>query len=188
MFTIYIAKVTENFGLPATRPIFERAIELLPDRQTAQMCLRFASMERKLGEIDRARAVYAHASQFCDPRINPEFWTEWNQFEVETGSEDTFKEYLRIKRSVQSQYNTEASFLAAHALGAKKDGAVDKGSGQAAGPVDPMAAAEKQATKGPSFVRATATAIPPPETNGQAEAPAAATEGNEEEIQMSDED
>jgi pre-mRNA-splicing factor SYF1 len=171
MFTIYIAKVTENFGLPATRPIFERAIELLPDRQTAQMCLRFASMERKLGEIDRARAVYAHASQFCDPRINPEFWAEWNQFEVETGSEDTFKEYLRIKRSVQSQYNTEASFLAAHALGKK----------------DPMAAAEKQATKGPSFVRASATALPLPENNAEAE-PTLAGEGNEEEIQMSDED
>ncbi|KIM32035.1 hypothetical protein M408DRAFT_64270 [Serendipita vermifera MAFF 305830] len=187
MFTIYIAKVTENFGLPATRPIFERAIELLPDRQTAQMCLRFASMERKLGEIDRARAVYAHASQFCDPRINPEFWAEWNQFEVETGSEDTFKEYLRIKRSVQSQYNTEASFLAAHALAGKKDAGVGKGSGQATGPVDPMAAAEKQATKGPSFVRATATALPPP-TNGQSEPLATSAEGNEEEIQMSDED
>ncbi|KAG8790535.1 pre-mRNA-splicing factor syf1, partial [Serendipita sp. 399] len=121
IFTIYIAKVTENYGLPATRPIFERALEVLPDKETAQMCLRFANMERKLGEIDRARAIYAHASQFCDPRLYPEFWKEWNQFEVETGSEDTFKEYLRIKRSVQSQYNTEASFLAAHALGGQKD-------------------------------------------------------------------
>jgi pre-mRNA-splicing factor SYF1 len=184
MFTIYIAKVTENFGLPATRPIFERAIELLPDRQTAQMCLRFASMERKLGEIDRARAVYAHASQFCDPRINQEFWAQWNQFEVETGSEDTFKEYLRIKRSVQSQYNTEASFLAVHALGGKKEG-VDKG---ATGTVDPMAAAEKQAAKGPSFVRASATALPLPENGAEAESTLAGGEGNEEEIQMSDEE
>ena len=27
MFTIYIAKATANFGLPATRPIYERALE-----------------------------------------------------------------------------------------------------------------------------------------------------------------
>lgn len=81
MFTIYIAKATANFGLPATRPIYERAIEMLPDKQTAEMCRRFAAMERKLGEIDRARAIYAHASQFCDPRIEPEFWAEWNSFE-----------------------------------------------------------------------------------------------------------
>lgn len=127
MFTVYIAKASENFGLPATRPIYERAIEVLPDSQTALMCLRFAGLERKLGEIDRARAIYAHASQFCDPRINTAFWSEWNAFEsqsflhplysrgptltdpslcrasVDTGSEDTFREMLRIKRSVQGQ-------------------------------------------------------------------------------------
>lgn len=83
MFTIYIAKAAANFGLPATRPIYQRAIEVLPDRQTATMCLRFAALERKLGEIDRARAIYAHASQFCDPRSNQEFWHEWNNFESE---------------------------------------------------------------------------------------------------------
>lgn len=70
MFTYYIAKATANFGLPATRPIYERAIEQLPDAQTAEMCLRFAALERKLGEIDRARAIFAHASQFCDPRVS----------------------------------------------------------------------------------------------------------------------
>jgi hypothetical protein len=83
MFTIYIAKAAANFGLPATRPIYERAIEVLPDRQTAEMCRRFAAMERKLGEVDRARAIYAHASQFCDPRVEPDFWAEWNAFESE---------------------------------------------------------------------------------------------------------
>ena len=33
------------------------------------MCIRFADLERKLGEIDRARAVYMHASQMADPRV-----------------------------------------------------------------------------------------------------------------------
>ena len=33
------------------------------------MCVRFADLERKLGEIDRARAVYMHASQMADPRV-----------------------------------------------------------------------------------------------------------------------
>ena len=56
MFAYYIAKATENFGLPATRPIYEKAIKCLPNNQTAEMCLRFANLEQKLGEIDRARA------------------------------------------------------------------------------------------------------------------------------------
>jgi pre-mRNA-splicing factor SYF1 len=159
MFTVYIAKATANFGLPATRPIYERALEVLPDRQTAEMCLRFAALERKLGEIDRARAIYAHASQFCDPRVNPQFWTEWNGFEIETGSEDTFREMLRIKRSVQAQFNTEASYLAAQAMAARQGaGAIDNSDEEAAR-ADPMAAAERQANgvQGPAFVAATQT-------------------------------
>ena len=35
---------------------------------------RFAEMETKLGEIDRARAIYSHASQMCDPRVTVDFW------------------------------------------------------------------------------------------------------------------
>lgn len=63
MYAYYIAKATENFGLPATRPIYQRAIESLPDSKTAEMCLRFANLEQKLGEIDRARASTYHSTE-----------------------------------------------------------------------------------------------------------------------------
>ncbi|MBW0483088.1 hypothetical protein O181_022803 [Austropuccinia psidii MF-1] len=119
MFTYYIAKATENFGLPATRPIYQRAIECLPNQQTAEMCLRFASLEQKMGEIDRARAIYAYASQFCDPRTSPQFWETYHNFEIQHGSEDTFREMLRIKRAVQASFNTETSYLAAKAAAAR---------------------------------------------------------------------
>lgn len=183
MFTVYIAKATANYGLPATRPIYERALEVLPDKQTAEMCLRFAALERKLGEIDRARAIYAHASQFCDPRVNPKFWAEWNSFEIETGSEDTFREMLRIKRSVQAQFNTEASYLAAQTLSAKQNGASAE---LVAPPTDAMAAAEQASgAKGLAFVAAKKTALPTPEgTDAQPTQP----EGNMDEIQISDEE
>lgn len=104
MFNFYITKSASNFGLTSTRPIYERAIAALPDREARDMCLKFAEMERRLGEIDRARAIYGHASQFCDPRTTPTFWSRWEAFEVQHGNEDTFKEMLRIKRSVQAQY------------------------------------------------------------------------------------
>lgn len=186
IFTIYIAKATSNYGLPATRPIYERALEILPDKQTAEMCLRFASMERKLGEIDRARAIYAHASQFCDPRVLPKFWQEWNTFEIETGSEDTFREMLRIKRSVQAQFNTEASYLAAQ-MAAKQSG-VEAEAGEAAPPADAMAAAERQAAggvKAPAFVSAKQSTNVRVE---EAEARPATAQGNEDEIHISDDE
>lgn len=104
MFNFYITKSASNFGLTSTRPIYERAIAALPDKEARDMCLKFADMERRLGEIDRARAIYGHASQFCDPRTTPSFWATWEKFEVQHGNEDTFKEMLRIKRSVQAQY------------------------------------------------------------------------------------
>ena len=69
MFNFYIAKASANFGVTYTREIYERAFEVLPDKEAKDMCLKYAELERKLGEIDRARALYAHASQFCDPRV-----------------------------------------------------------------------------------------------------------------------
>jgi pre-mRNA-splicing factor SYF1 len=183
MFSIYIAKAAASHGLPATRPIYERALEVLPDRQTAVMCLRFANLERKLGEIDRARALYAHGSQFCDPRVNQEFWKEWNTFEIETGSEETFREMLRIKRSVQALFNTEASYLAARTVTASNGAAMNDGAGVAE---DAMAAAERDATKGPAFVSATTTKII---HDGAADDAAAVAKGaNQDEIHISDDD
>ena len=34
------------------------------------MCLQYAELETKLGEIDRARGVYSHGSQFSDPKVS----------------------------------------------------------------------------------------------------------------------
>jgi pre-mRNA-splicing factor SYF1 len=105
IFNLYIAKATEFFGVTRTREIFEKAIESLPEKQVREYCFRFANLERKLGEIDRARAIYIHCSQFCDPRTEQKFWETWKEFEVRHGNVETFKEMLRIKRSVTAQYS-----------------------------------------------------------------------------------
>ncbi|XP_072382235.1 pre-mRNA-splicing factor syf1 homolog [Diabrotica undecimpunctata] len=116
VFNIYIKRAAEIYGIPKTRQIYEKAIELLPEDKTREMCLRFADMETKLGEIDRARAIYAHCSQICDPRITAEFWQIWKEFEVRHGNEDTMREMLRIKRSVQAVYNTQVNMMSAQML------------------------------------------------------------------------
>ena len=70
MFNVYIKRCGEMQGITATREIYEKAIESLEEeRAVRDMCLRYADLERKLGEIDRARAVYSHCSQMCDPRV-----------------------------------------------------------------------------------------------------------------------
>ena len=158
MFNFYITKSASNFGLTSTRPIYERAIGALPDKEARDMCLKFAEMERRLGEVDRARGIYGHASQFCDPRTTPTFWHKWEEFEVEHGNEDTFKEMLRIKRSVQAQYNTDVNFIASQALARSQHRSEDKehedGEGEIVEQADAMAALERQARAPVGFVAA----------------------------------
>lgn len=98
------------FGVAKVREIFEHAIEDLEVDDSRKIHLEFAKLETKLGEIDRARAIYAHCSEMCDPRVTPEFWEIWTNFEVAHGNEDTVREMLRIKRSVQAIYNTQVRF------------------------------------------------------------------------------
>ncbi|KAL0308670.1 UNVERIFIED_CONTAM: Pre-splicing factor SYF1 [Sesamum radiatum] len=106
MYEIYIARAAEIFGVPKTREIYEQAIESgLPDKDVKVMCLKYAELEKSLGEIDRSRALYKHASQFADPRTDPDFWNKWHDFEVQHGNEDTFREMLRVKRSVSASYS-----------------------------------------------------------------------------------
>lgn len=116
MYKYIIERTIEVFGLMATRPIFERAINALPENEAKDMCLEFINVEEKLGEIDRARALFSYGSQFADPRVSTEYWEKWDAFEVKYGNEDTYKEMLRIKRSVQAQFNTDVGYIASQAV------------------------------------------------------------------------
>ncbi|NXI29685.1 SYF1 factor, partial [Sterrhoptilus dennistouni] len=104
--------------------------QVLGDDAARELCLRFADMECKLGEVDRARAIYTYCSQICDPRITGSFWQTWKEFEIRHGNEDTIREMLRIKRSVQATYNTQVNFMASQML---------KVSGSATGTVSDLA-------------------------------------------------
>ena len=94
---------------------------------------------------------------------------------------------LRIKRSVQAQFNTEASYLAAQTIsarqGAQKAAQIDE-------PQDAMAAAEKQVyggTNGPSFVAAKTTDNEPPAEGSSKDDPSPRA-NNTDEIQISDDE
>jgi pre-mRNA-splicing factor SYF1 len=166
VFEIYLAKAASFFGLSSTRDIYSKAIEILPDAECRKICLDFASTEIKLGEIDRARAIYIHGSQMADPEINPDYWKIWSDFEVRYGNEETFKEMLRVKRSVLAKYSSQAAYMSAKLLAASKAGqeipAVPGIPSEAEQPktmadLEAMVIAEQEAQALPGFVRATVT-------------------------------
>jgi len=154
IYDLYIAKASEFFGIGKVREIYETAIEAeppheLPDEDVRSLALRYAQLERKLGEIDRARAIFIHASALCDPRRDKTFWSEWKQFEVAHGNEDTFREMLRIQRSVAASYShvqlqstIDAAKLAQQIPQDLEDGS---GAKRTRADFDSMAALEEQA-------------------------------------------
>ena len=105
-YQIYIAKAESFSGASKTRPIYEAAIAALEDRDAAKICLQYADLEARLGEIDRARTAFTYGAQMADPRRDPDYWKEWHAFEVANGNEETFREMLRVKRGVAAAFST----------------------------------------------------------------------------------
>lgn len=189
VFEVSIARAAELYGVTHTRPIYERAIEVLDDDEARLMCLRFAAMECKLGEVDRARAIYCHCAQICDPRITPSFWQTWKDFELRHGNEDTIRELLRVRRSVQATYNTQVNFMASQVLRAQA--AAPGGAEPQCGELQRLErnaalltaealrddGAERRSAHGVRFVRAEGSADP-----------TASQHGNPDEIELGDDD
>lgn len=108
IYSVLIAKAACFFGITKSRTIFERSLEDLESDAVVEMGLKFANVETKLGEIDRARAVYVYIAEFSNPSIHSEeinFWSPWEKFELENGTEVTYKEMLRLKRKVAAKFS-----------------------------------------------------------------------------------
>lgn len=107
-----LKKSLKFYGLLKTRKLFEDILEesykLVYDfkgyEYTSRLAIYFAQVEKSVGEIERARAVFQYASQFCDPGKLSFFWDSWYQLELEHGTATSFKEMLRVKRSAIAQF------------------------------------------------------------------------------------
>ncbi|CAM0913536.1 unnamed protein product [Alopecurus aequalis] len=108
VYEVYVARAAELYGVLKARDVYCRAVSGggLPDGDARTMCVRFADLEVGLGEVARARALYVYAASFADPEVNPDFWTRWNDFEIRHGDESTFREMLRVRRSMATAAST----------------------------------------------------------------------------------
>ena len=146
---VYLSKASEMMGIGKVREVFERAIEAegpaaLPASDCRDLCQRYATLEVKLGEVDRARSLWTHGAAMANPAQSTAYWAAWNAFEVKHGNEDTFREMLRIKRSVAASFST-LHFNAENTEEVAR-GLLDQVLGAGGGEVDPMAAMEAAAS------------------------------------------
>lgn len=115
MYRLYIKKIEVFFGVTKARPVYERAVKELQEDAIRAMCMEYADMERKLGEIDRARLILQHGAHIADPRKEAGYWRFWKEFEEMHGNEDTFRDMLRVQRSVESAFS-QVNYLAAEMI------------------------------------------------------------------------
>src|SRR6266436_7272643 len=111
MFMIYISKATENFVLLAMCPIYEWFCQTVKWHKCA-----FSSLPSNASWVKSIVCMLfmpMYLSSVIHAHVEAKFWAEWNSFKIETVSGDTFHEMLCIKCSVQAQFSTPVSYLAA---------------------------------------------------------------------------
>jgi pre-mRNA-splicing factor SYF1 len=120
VFSVLISKTAKYFGITKTRNIFNKALDVLDSEQVVEIGLKYATIEMKLGEIARARAIYVHLSQFCNPNqeeyIN-DFWNIWEKFEISHGNVETYQEMESIKRNVKSKFSLNVPMFSSNFKG-----------------------------------------------------------------------
>ncbi|SPJ11555.1 pre-mRNA-splicing factor SYF1, putative [Plasmodium sp. DRC-Itaito] len=99
-YKIFISKVSRAYGIQKAREAFEEAIQTLSDDSARQLCMIYIDMEYKLNEYERVRALYIYTAQYTNPLLYVDFYKNWREFEALHGNENTFREMIRIKRSV----------------------------------------------------------------------------------------
>lgn len=106
LYTLLVSKTIAVAGLTAARPVYETAMTDagLTYASQAKLASAYASLETRLGEYDRARAIYAHTGSLGDPRTVPSLWEAWAAFEVQHGDEESYREMLRVKRAAQAKF------------------------------------------------------------------------------------
>ena len=62
-------------------------------------------------QVDRARAILQYGSQFAPPVSEPVYWARWKDFEEGHGNEESYREMLRVKRSVETAYSQVPVYL-----------------------------------------------------------------------------
>ncbi|MBV97807.1 Pre-mRNA-splicing factor SYF1, partial [Eschrichtius robustus] len=126
--TLYLlyAQLEEEWGLARhAMAVYERATRAVEPAQQYDMFNIYIKRAAEIYGVTHTRSIYQKAIETTGA-----FWQTWKDFEVRHGNEDTIREMLRIRRSVQATYNTQVNFMASQML---------KVSGSATGTVSDLA-------------------------------------------------
>ena len=114
IFSVLISKVSKYFGITKTRNYFNLILNEIDSIQIVEIGLKYVSIEIKLNEFERARKIFEHLSQFCNPEIEENvktFWEIWRNFEINYGNVDTYAEMEKIRKKVKTKFSMNITIL-----------------------------------------------------------------------------
>lgn len=111
LYCLSLEKVTKYLkDTDLIRSTYAKSLEdpHLTVSQTVGLTLRFIDFEAAQRELRRVRALFKYATKLGNPasHVFTPVWAKWEKFEVENGSEDTFKEMLRFKRQITKEFES----------------------------------------------------------------------------------
>lgn len=95
----------------ATRAVYEKALndEQLTTPSLIKIAKSFIDFESGLAQFARVRSLFKYVTKLSAPR-HPDMlsiWSLWENFELNNGDEFTFKDMLRHKRAIKSEFEKE---------------------------------------------------------------------------------
>ena len=106
---VWLASACRLYGVAKTREVYEYAIHHFKDIRAAEWSSRYAELETKLTEYERARVIYIHGGQFADPEKYNKYWEKFENFEKLYGTKETYKEMLSQKKLAITRFNRTAN-------------------------------------------------------------------------------
>lgn len=102
LWQLALDKTNSLLGSEACRPIYEECVEkITPNYRCVEYVIKFAQLERDLGEFKRVREILHYGASLLAPVLNTDLWNFWDRFEVQYGNKDQYKEMLTLKKELE---------------------------------------------------------------------------------------
>ncbi|QLG72777.1 hypothetical protein HG535_0D04860 [Zygotorulaspora mrakii] len=103
LWKICLSKAKSLLGEGGSRKLYEECIQSMPNSKIIGIVIDFAETETRLNEIDRAREIFRYGAQLLPPQKNINLWGSWDEFELQHGDKETYKEMLKLKKNLENE-------------------------------------------------------------------------------------
>ncbi|AMD22500.1 HHL270Cp [Eremothecium sinecaudum] len=118
LWKICLITCRENLGDINSRYLYEECIQALPNSKCTNFVLDFAKMEESLEEYARVRSILTFGAKLLHPTNNVALWEYWEEFELNNGNKETYKDMLKLKRELNETFRIDTEKVS------KQDGGI----------------------------------------------------------------